>query len=183
MGYDHSKYACDEYLHLEYFIINPLSNGLTPAQQASTHLIASSPLFLTGWRTVRGNIQVKCSPCFAMPETWAFFKKQASPYWCSKVSPTPPNKHSSASDDSNGYGTAALEEPHCYAQLHLHRRDSHISGTVPGAYANSDHTDRSPPVITGAGKADKLPFRKLQCLASHLCQAIGLHAFGSSLML
>lgn len=127
-------------------------------QQTPIHLNACSSLsrlFLNGWRTVRDDIQVKYSPCFAMPETWAFSKKQASSHWYSKVLPTPPHlTHSSTSDYSNGYSMAALEKPCCYVQLHLRRRDSHISGTVSESYANSDHADwrlaiDSSPVITG----------------------------------
>lgn len=53
-----------------------------------------SRLFLKGWRNVRGDIQVKYSPCFAMAETWTLPKKQAASHRLALAPPTPP--HSTA---------------------------------------------------------------------------------------
>lgn len=63
-------------------------------QQAPPHLNTCLPLsrlFLNGWRTARDDIQVKYSPCFAVPETQALSKEQASSHWYSKSPPTPPH--------------------------------------------------------------------------------------------
>lgn len=47
--------------------------------------------FLKGRRNVRGDIQVKYSPCFAIPETWRLPKEQAASHRLALPPPTPPH--------------------------------------------------------------------------------------------